>query len=81
MPHPPFHMEKEGGACRGLNTTIKEGIAITNLTKKKPHPSSPLDKMGGVIIIVNEVQWLCHLHQYVHEVQHLHLHSLTLTME
>jgi len=37
--------------------------------------------MGGVIIIINEVQWLCHLHQYVHEVQHLHLHFLVLTME
>jgi len=49
--------------------------------QKKPHPSSPLERMGGVIIIINEVQWLCHLHQYVHEVQHLHLHSLTLAME
>jgi hypothetical protein len=29
-------MEKEGGACKGLKTTIKEGIAITNLTKKTP---------------------------------------------
>jgi len=39
MPHPPFRMEKEGGACKGLKTTIKEGIGITNLTKKNPtHP-------------------------------------------
>jgi hypothetical protein len=35
-------MEKEGGACKGLRTTmclkttIKEGIAITILTKKTP---------------------------------------------
>jgi hypothetical protein len=30
-------MEKEGGACKGfLRTTTKEGIAITNLTKKNP---------------------------------------------
>jgi len=36
MPHPPFHIEKEGGACRSLNTIIKEGIAITNLTKENP---------------------------------------------
>ncbi len=77
MPHPPSHMRKEGGVGKGLRTTIKEGIAITNLTKKKPHPS----KMGGVIIILSEVQWLCHLHQYVHEVQRPHLHSLALAME
>jgi hypothetical protein len=39
MPHPHFHMEKEGGATKGLSTIIKEGIAITNLTKKIPtHP-------------------------------------------
>jgi len=36
MPHPPFHMEKEGGACIGLRTTIKEGIAITNFIEKTP---------------------------------------------
>jgi hypothetical protein len=36
MPHPPSHMEKEGGACKGLTTIIKEGIVITNLTKKTP---------------------------------------------
>jgi hypothetical protein len=36
MPHPPSHMEKEGGAGKGLGTTIEEGIAITNLTKKTP---------------------------------------------
>jgi len=29
-------MEKEGGISKGLRTTIKEGIAITNLTKKTP---------------------------------------------
>jgi hypothetical protein len=34
--HPPFHMEKEGGPCKGLRTTIKESITITNLTKKTP---------------------------------------------
>ncbi len=34
MPHPPFHMEKEGEASKGLRTIIKEGITITNLTKK-----------------------------------------------
>jgi hypothetical protein len=39
IPHPPFRMEKEGGATKGLNTIIKEGITITNLTKKNPtHP-------------------------------------------
>ncbi len=79
MPHPLFHMEKEGGASKGLKTIIEEGVAITNLTKKI-HPPSPLKRMGGVIIIINEVQWLCHLHQYVHEVHH-HLHSLAPTME
>jgi hypothetical protein len=31
-------MEEEGGACRGLKTIVKEGIAITNLTKKNPPP-------------------------------------------
>jgi hypothetical protein len=55
MPHSPSHMENEGGACKGLMTTIKKGIVITNLTKKKPHPSSPLERMGGVIIIISEV--------------------------
>jgi hypothetical protein len=38
MSHPPFHMEEEGGACKGLRTIIKEGIVIANLTKKKPPP-------------------------------------------
>jgi hypothetical protein len=38
MLHPPSHMEKEGGACRGLTTTIKEGTTITNLTQKKAPP-------------------------------------------
>jgi len=34
---PTFSMEKGGGACKSfLRTTIKEGIAITNLTKKTP---------------------------------------------
>jgi hypothetical protein len=36
LPHPPSHMEKEGGAHKGLRTIIKERIAITNLTKKTP---------------------------------------------
>ncbi len=36
MPHPPSHMEKEGGVGKGLRTTIKEDITITNLTKKSP---------------------------------------------
>jgi hypothetical protein len=36
MPHPPSHMEKEGGASKCLRTIIKEGIIITNLTKKNP---------------------------------------------
>jgi hypothetical protein len=32
-------MEKEGEAGKGLKTTIKEDIAITNLTKKNlTHP-------------------------------------------
>jgi hypothetical protein len=37
---PTFSMEKEGGAIVGFSrTTTKEGIAITNLTKKNPtHP-------------------------------------------
>jgi hypothetical protein len=34
MPHPPFHMKKEGGAGKGLKTTIEEGIVIPNLIKK-----------------------------------------------
>jgi hypothetical protein len=72
-------MENEGGACKGLKTTIKKGIVITHLTKKKPHPSSLLEKMGGVIIIISEVQWLCHLYQYVH--QHPHLDFLAMAME
>jgi hypothetical protein len=29
-------MKKEGGASKGSRTTSKEGIAITNLTKKTP---------------------------------------------
>jgi hypothetical protein len=44
-------------------------------------PSSRLGRMGEAIIIISEVQWLCHLHQYVHEVQHPHLHFLTSAME
>jgi len=36
MAHPPFHMEKEGGACIGLRTIIKKGIAITNFIEKTP---------------------------------------------
>jgi hypothetical protein len=36
MPHPPSHMEKDSGVGKGLKTTIKEGIAIMNLTKKNP---------------------------------------------
>ncbi len=46
---PTFSMEKEGGVGKGLRTTSKEGIVITNLTKK-PHPSSQLERMGGAII-------------------------------
>jgi hypothetical protein len=33
---PTFLMEKEGGANKGLRTTSKEGVAITNFTKKTP---------------------------------------------
>jgi len=33
---PTFFMEKEGGANKGLRTTSKEGITITNSTKKSP---------------------------------------------
>jgi hypothetical protein len=43
-------------------TTIEKGIAIKKLIKKKPHPSSQVERMGGVIIIINEIQWLCHMH-------------------
>jgi hypothetical protein len=39
-------MEKEGGAGKGLKTTIKKGIAITNLTKK--NPTHPLHLKGWV---------------------------------
>jgi len=81
MPHPPSHMEKEGGACRGLKTTIKKRYCNHKFDKKKPHPSFPLKRMGGVIIIISEIQWLCHLHQYVHEVQHPHLHFFAPAME
>jgi hypothetical protein len=42
-------MEKEGGVGKGLRTTSKKGIVITNLTKKKPHSSSQLERMGGAI--------------------------------
>jgi hypothetical protein len=45
-PHPLSHMEKEGGACKGLKTIIKEGIAITNLTKN--NPTHPLNLRGWV---------------------------------
>jgi hypothetical protein len=39
MPHPPFHMEKEGEEGKGLRTISNEGITITNLTKKNlTHP-------------------------------------------
>jgi len=32
-------MEKQGGAGKGLRTTSKEGIVITNFTKENPtHP-------------------------------------------
>ncbi len=48
MPHPPFHMEKEGGAGKGLKTTIEEGIVIPNLTKKiTPILSSWKDGWGN----------------------------------
>jgi hypothetical protein len=54
MPRPHSHMKKEGGAWRGLRTIIIEGISITNSTKKKkPHPSFPLERMCGVIIIIS----------------------------
>jgi hypothetical protein len=39
-------MEKEGGVGKGLKTTINEGIAITNLTKKCP--THPLHLRGWV---------------------------------
>ncbi len=48
MPHPPFHMEKEGGPCRSLRTTIKEDITMTNLTKQKKTPAHPLHLRGWV---------------------------------
>jgi hypothetical protein len=41
-------MEKEGGASKGLRTTSKEGITITNLTKKSPFIFQ-LKNMGGEI--------------------------------
>jgi len=33
---PTFSIEKKGGASKGLRITSKEGIVITNLTKKNP---------------------------------------------
>jgi len=39
-------MEKEFGVSKGLRTTIKKGIAITNLTKK--NPTHLLDLRGWV---------------------------------
>jgi hypothetical protein len=45
---PPTFSRREGRWSKGLKTTIKEGITITKLTKK-PHPSSPLERMGGAI--------------------------------
>jgi hypothetical protein len=32
-----------------LKTTINKSVATRNLTKKKPHPSSLLEKMNGAI--------------------------------
>jgi hypothetical protein len=46
MPHPPFYMAKEGGPSKGLRTTIKESIAIINLTKT--NPTHPLHLKGWV---------------------------------
>jgi len=48
MPHPTFS-HGEGSWGKGLKTTTIEGIAITNSTKKIPHPSSPLERMDGAI--------------------------------
>ncbi len=35
MPHPPFHVEKEGGAKVGLRSIINKGITTKELTKRK----------------------------------------------
>jgi hypothetical protein len=48
MAHPTFS-HGEGSWGKGLKTTTIEGIAITNSTKKIPHPSSPLERMDGAI--------------------------------
>jgi hypothetical protein len=45
---PPTFSHGKGRWGKNLKTTIKEGIVIKNLTKKKAHRSSPIERMGGV---------------------------------
>jgi hypothetical protein len=47
MPHPPTLSHGKGRRGKGLKTTINQGIITKKLTKKKPHRSSLLEKMGG----------------------------------
>jgi hypothetical protein len=58
---------------------INENIATKTLTKKKPHPSFPLERMGGAINYKRNV--IYHLHQFGHEVQHPHLYFLFPALE
>jgi hypothetical protein len=44
MPHPPFHMEKEGGAKVWELELIK--VLQTQICPKKTHPSSQLERIG-----------------------------------
>ncbi len=45
MPHPPSHMEKEGGAKVWELELIK--ILQTQICPKKTHPSFQIERMGG----------------------------------
>jgi hypothetical protein len=60
----------------GLRNKINESIATKKLTIKKPHPSSPLEKMGGAIDYKKGGS-ICHFHDSQHEVHHHHLHVFT----
>ncbi len=62
----------------GLRSKINEGIA-TKKMKKKPHPSSPLERMGGAINYKGSL--IYHLHLFGHEVQHPYLYFLPLALE
>ncbi len=47
MPHPSFHMEKEGGAKVWESKLIK--VLQTQICQKKTHLSFQIERMGGAI--------------------------------